>query len=103
MIGVAVIGLGSIGRLHAGNLARHVPGARLAIVVDREAELAERVGRELGVRWSTAAEEAFVESGVSGVVVAAPSPLHGDLVEGAAAAGLHVFCEKPLGVELAAA
>jgi len=103
MIGVAVIGLGAIGRLHAANLARDTPGARLVMVVDKDAEVAERVSRGLGVPSSASVEDALGESGVSGVVIAAPSPVHADLVEAAAAAGLHVFCEKPLGVELAAA
>jgi predicted dehydrogenase len=41
--------------------------------------------------------------GADGVVIAAPTALHADLVERAAAAGVHLFCEKPLGFEVAAA
>jgi len=100
VIGVAVIGLGRIGRLHADNLAHHVPGVRLVIVVDTVAELAERVAGELGTDWSTEPDDALTRPDVAAVAIAAPTPLHTGLIERAAAAGKHVFCEKPLVIEL---
>jgi predicted dehydrogenase len=103
MIGLAVIGMGAIGRVHARHLAHHVPGAELVLVVDKVAELAAEAGDELGVRWSTRPEDALREPGVSAIVVAVPTPFHPGLIEQAAAAGVHVFCEKPLGLELAGA
>jgi predicted dehydrogenase len=103
MIGLAVIGLGAIGRVHARNLARHVSGAELVLVVDKVAELAEAAAAELGVRWSTRPEDALGEPGVSAIVIAVPTPCHAGLIEAAAAAGLHVFCEKPLALEPARA
>jgi len=103
MIGLAVIGIGAIGRVHARNLARHVPGAELVLVVDKVAALAEAAAAELGVSWSTEPQDALGEPGVSAIVIAVPTPFHAGLIEGAAAAGLHVFCEKPLALEPAAA
>ena len=103
MIGLAVIGLGAIGRLHARNLAHEVPGARVAVVVDTVADLAQRVAAELGAQSSTRPAEALGHPEVSAAVIATPSPLHAELVEAAAAAGVHVFCEKPLGPDPAAA
>jgi predicted dehydrogenase len=100
VIGVAVIGLGRIGRLHADNLAQHVPGARLVMVVDAVPELAERVADELGTEWSASADDALRRPDVAAVAIAAPTPLHTVLIERAAAAGKHVFCEKPLGTKL---
>ena len=35
-VGIAVVGLGRMGRVHALNAARHVPGACLAAVCDRD-------------------------------------------------------------------
>jgi predicted dehydrogenase len=103
VIGLAVIGLGAIGRVHARNLARHVSGAELVLVVDKLAELAEAAGGELGVRWSTRPDDALGEPGVSAIVIAVPTPFHAGLIERAATAGRHVFCEKPLALEPAAA
>jgi predicted dehydrogenase len=103
MVGLAVIGLGAIGRMHAVSVARHVPGARLAIVVDSVPELAETVGTELGVDWSPQPEDALAHPDVSGVVIATPTASHTQLTEQAAAAGAHVFCEKPLALDAVAA
>lgn len=103
MIGVAVVGLGAIGLLHARNLARHVAGARLVRVVDSARELAERAGAELDVRWSSSYEDSLAEPDVQAVVIATPTPLHAEMVERAAGTGAHVFCEKPLSLDVAGA
>jgi myo-inositol 2-dehydrogenase/D-chiro-inositol 1-dehydrogenase len=93
------VGLGAIGLLHARHLAR-LPGARLALVVDRDAPLARAAGGELGVPCASSYEEALEDPEVGAVVIAAPTPLHAELVERAAAAGKHVFCEKPLSLDV---
>ena len=102
VIGVAVIGLGAIGRLHARHLAHEVPGARVVVVADPLAELAEGLAGELGARPSTRPDDALRGSEVSAAIIAAPSPAHAELVKAAAAEGVHVFCEKPLGLDPAA-
>jgi predicted dehydrogenase len=102
MIGVAVIGLGAIGRFHARTLACEVPDADLVMVVDADRDLADRAATELGVRASAAPDEALADPDVRAVVIAAPTPLHTDLIERAAAAGVHVFCEKPAGLDVRA-
>jgi len=97
---LAVIGLGRMGRLHAFNLAGRVASAELALVVDAVEPLARNVGELHGVEWSTSVEEALGDAGVDGVVIAAPTGLHCQLVERAARSGKHVLCEKPLGFEV---
>jgi predicted dehydrogenase len=93
-----VVGLGRIGRLHAANLADR---ALLLGVVDALEPVARAVGGRHGVRWSTALDELLPDA--EGVVIAAPTTRHAELVEQAAAAGRHVFCEKPLGFDLESA
>jgi len=100
-VGLAVAGLGAIGRLHARNLARNVPGARLAALVDQLPEVARAVSRELEVPWSTSYEDVLGDAAVDAVVIATPTPAHAPMVGLAAAAGRHVFCEKPLSPDLA--
>ena len=89
---VIVVGLGRIGRLHAANLANRL---RLAGVVDAVESVARAVGDRHGVPWSTSLDELLPRA--RGVVIAAPTALHAELVSRAAAAGVDVFCEKPLG------
>ena len=87
-----VVGLGRIGRLHAANLASRM---RLAGVVDPLESVARAVGDRHGVPWSTSLDDLLPHT--RGVVIAAPTNLHAELVSRAAAAGVDVFCEKPLG------
>jgi predicted dehydrogenase len=95
---LAVVGLGRMGRVHAANLATR---GWLAAVVDSFEAVARGVGDQLGVTWSVSLED--VLPGVDGVVIAAPTSRHAELAEPASAAGLAVFCEKPLGLDLRAA
>ena len=99
---IAVVGLGRIGRLHAANLASRVGSAELVWVVDEVDHIARNVAAELGVAWSCSLEQPLSDLAVDGVVVSAPSEAHCELVKLVAAAGKHVFCEKPLGVDAGA-
>ena len=99
---VALIGSGRMGAFHGETLARRIPGVRLAAVADPAPGAAERLAAELGAAAAyTDAAEAFASPEVDAVVIAAPARFHADLVVGAAAAGKGVFCEKPMGLQLA--
>jgi inositol 2-dehydrogenase len=98
---VGLVGLGRMGRFHASNLAGCVPGARLVRVVDAvEGVACESAARLGSVEWSTRYEDLLEDPEVEAVVVASPTPLHAEMAEAAAAAGKHVFCEKPISLEL---
>jgi inositol 2-dehydrogenase len=99
-VGVAVIGVGSMGRRHAENLQR-VPGARLVAVVDANVDLARDVATGLGVDSFHAEVGPVLErKGVQAVVIASPSRFHASTVQAAAAAGKHILCEKPMATSL---
>jgi inositol 2-dehydrogenase len=92
-------GLGRIGRVHADNI-RRIPRAELVRVVDALEDVARGAGIELGVEWSTAYDELLADARVDAVVIATPTAFHVSMIEGAAAAGKHVFCEKPISLDL---
>jgi myo-inositol 2-dehydrogenase/D-chiro-inositol 1-dehydrogenase len=98
-IRLGVVGLGRIGRLHAANLAAS-PNVDLVRVVDVDAAAAQRVADEVGVAWSQSPADLIDDPAVEGVVISVPTPLHVELLEAAAKAGKHVFCEKPIALEL---
>lgn len=101
-VGIAVAGLGRIGRLHSENIARNVGGARLVRVVDAVEATARLLGADHGVPWSTSFADALCDPTVEGVVIATPTALHAEMTEAAARACRHVFCEKPLGFDIEA-
>ena len=98
---VGLVGLGRMGRFHAANLAGRIPGARLVRMADATEDLArENAVRLGGMAWSTRYEDLLEDPDVEAVVVASPTLLHAEMAEMAAAAGKHVFCEKPVSLEL---
>jgi myo-inositol 2-dehydrogenase/D-chiro-inositol 1-dehydrogenase len=94
VIGIAVIGAGRIGRIHAGNVAAS-RRARLVGVADALPAAADALAAELGVRAAPVA--AFIAApGVDAVMICSPTPTHAELIEAAVAGGKAVFCEKPI-------
>src|ERR687889_2105895 len=101
-VGVALIGSGRMGAFHAETLALRLPHARLAAVADPAPGAADRLAGALGAdRAYTDVAQLWEDPAVDAVVIAAPARSHADLVVAAAAAGRHVFCEKPMAVTLA--
>lgn len=99
---LGIVGLGRIGRFHAANLAGRIPAVRLVEIVDADPEVARRQSERLGgVAWSTDYRRLLDNPDVEAVVVASPTPYHAEMVEAAAVAGKHVFCEKPISLDLA--
>jgi len=100
---VAQVGLGRIGGFHAETLARRIPDAELALVVDADAARAQAAGQRLGVPASSNYRDALADPAIDAVLIASPTPLHAEMVEAAAASGKHIFCEKPLSLDPARA
>lgn len=91
---LGLIGLGRIGRFHAGVLSR-LPAVKSLVVTDLDPTLTARVADELGAEPATS-PAALLAAGVDGIVIASPTPTHADLVIAAVDAGVPAFCEKPL-------
>jgi myo-inositol 2-dehydrogenase/D-chiro-inositol 1-dehydrogenase len=100
-IDVAVFGAGRIGRIHAGNLARQ-PGVRLKYVIDVNRDAAAEVAAQYGAQVVDA-DTALADAAVGASVICSSTDTHADLIERSAAAGKHVFCEKPVDLSLARA
>jgi myo-inositol 2-dehydrogenase/D-chiro-inositol 1-dehydrogenase len=91
---IGLLGLGRIGSFHAETLTG-LPAVEELVISDPVPELAEQAAERFGARIA-GSPEAVLASGVGGVVIAAPTPLHTELIELCVAAGLPTFCEKPL-------
>lgn len=101
-IGVGLIGCGRAGMIHARNLVNKVPGARMEAVADVNGQAARNAAVELGLsKWHTDYRDLLKDDRVGAVIVVAPTNLHRDIVIDSAAAGKHVFCEKPMAMNAA--
>ncbi len=84
-----------MGRHHGKQIAAN-PALELVAVADA-AEAARQLAAEThGIETYASGEELLARAAVDGVVIAAPTVLHGSLIQAAARAGKHVFSEKPL-------
>ncbi|HEY4683273.1 MAG TPA: Gfo/Idh/MocA family oxidoreductase [Candidatus Acidoferrales bacterium] len=100
-VGLGVVGVGAMGKHHAENLRRAVPGARLVAVADADRERARQVAAELEVDYHYGSIEALVErKDIQAVVIASPAKFHAGAIQLAAAAGKDILCEKPLTLTL---
>ncbi|MEW6359191.1 MAG: Gfo/Idh/MocA family oxidoreductase [Planctomycetota bacterium] len=97
---VAVVGCGGIGMAHA-RAYRQVAGAELVCVVDRNLLLAEQRAAEFGCRAIGDVSE--IPDDVECVSVVTPPSTHYGIVKVLLEKGHHVFCEKPLTMDIAQA
>lgn len=97
-----------VGLLSCGGMARALAGAlnklgraEIARVCDVIEPAAQAFGDQLGVPWTTNAEEILADPRIGAVIVATPNYTHAEVVIKAAQAGKHIFCEKPLALHVA--
>lgn len=104
-IGIGVIGMGWMGQVHSrsyGLVPQRFPDAqvtpRFVVCSDNVPERAEQAQQSLGFEQSTSNWQEVIENpDVQIVNIATPNHLHLEIVEAAAKAGKHIFCEKPIG------
>ncbi|GHF79229.1 Gfo/Idh/MocA family oxidoreductase [Streptomyces filamentosus] len=95
---IGLIGTGRIGSFHAGVLARH-PEVGSLVVADADAGRAASVAAALGAEAAPDVT-ALLGRGPDAVVIASATAAHAELISRAARAGLPVFCEKPIALDV---
>lgn len=98
----ALIGAGTIGRVHAANIARH-PSAQLKWVVDVDEAPGGALALAHGASFSRSVDEVLADDSVAAVVIASSTDAHESHLLAAVRAGKSVLCEKPLADSIAKA
>ncbi|GHF96860.1 dehydrogenase [Streptomyces albogriseolus] len=96
---IGVIGTGRIGTIHAHTLSRHHEVGSL-ILTDVDPARAQALAHRLGETAAPGVDEIYTW-GVDAVVITTATSAHADLIARAARAGLPVFCEKPIALDVA--
>lgn len=98
---IGLIGAGRIGRMHAGHIARLIPGARLVAVADVALAAAQACAAECDAPQAVGDYRALLANpDVDAVVICSATDTHAHIIEDAAQAGKHIFCEKPIALTL---
>ena len=100
MVGIAVLGAGRIGKIHAANVAAS-KFATLVVVADPFADAAASLADELGTQAMTDCEAAIDRADVDAIVIGTPTHTHINLMLRAVRQGKAVLCEKPIDLDMA--
>jgi len=98
---IGIVGIGRMGRRHAENLAKRVPGAALVAACSPIGEELDWARDTLGVQaLHKDYHDLLGRHDVDAVFIVTPNTLHPAQIVAALKAGKHVFCEKPLSMVL---
>ncbi len=101
-VNVGIIGAGRIGKLHAENLAYRVPEANIIAIADIILEAAEKCAADFQIPSAVKDYREIMENpDIEAVIICSSTDTHARMIEEAAAAGKHIFCEKPIDFDLA--
>ena len=99
---LALIGTGRAGLIHGANIVRRIERAELVALCDANPANLSAAATELGVANCHADYRAVcADPTVDAVVIVTPTFLHCEIACAAAAAGKHVFLEKPMALSVA--
>lgn len=99
---IGIIGTGRIGQIHARNLCALIPAAMVFAATDAVVECARECAAECGIENVVLNHRSIITSpDIDAVVICSPTDTHADLIIEAAQAGKHIFCEKPIALDLA--
>lgn len=96
LINMAIVGLGWWGRFIVGNLHGKSDWVRFVRAVDIDTDTARDFSEQNRILFSSNFDDCLHDGQVDAVILTTPHSLHADQIIKAAAAGKHVFCEKPL-------
>jgi inositol 2-dehydrogenase len=100
-IKMGLIGAGRMGQVYAKTLSQLREMVILEAVADQNSALAQKVSADFGIsNWYSDVHELLANPDLDAVVVATSTHTHVAVVVDAAKAGKHIFCEKPLSLNL---
>ena len=95
---IGFLGVGRIGTSHAAVVARH-PAVTSLVVGDLDPGRARVAAEELGAEPADGID-AVLAAGIDAVVIATATDSHADLIVAGVEAGVPVFCEKPVALDV---
>lgn len=96
-IRIGLIGVGRMGKVFAHTLAFTVAEADLVAIADVDPKTAQEAANRYGAKYCFSDyHDLLARDDVDAVVIVTPTATHSEIIQAAAAAGKHIFSEKPL-------
>src|SRR5438128_8403223 len=98
---MGLIGAGRIGRVHARHLTSRIPSAELLMVADPFEKAARECAAHYAIPSYRGDYRAVLDHpDIQAVVICSSTNTHAQIIEEAAQAGKHIFCERPIALDL---
>jgi myo-inositol 2-dehydrogenase / D-chiro-inositol 1-dehydrogenase len=98
---IGVIGAGRIGTVHAQTICWRIPDAAVQVIADSSLAAAEKLAGALGVPRAVGDYRKVLDDRtIDAVLVCSSTDTHAQIVVEAAKARKHIFCEKPIDLDL---
>ena len=100
-LSLGLIGAGRIGRVHAQNINAHIQQAKIIAVTDVVEAAAQSCASAYGIaQVYKSHQEILADEQVEAVIICSSTNTHAQFIIEAAQAGKHIFCEKPIALNL---
>jgi myo-inositol 2-dehydrogenase/D-chiro-inositol 1-dehydrogenase len=101
-LNIGIIGAGRIGRVHAESIVFRLPQAQLLGITDFDPSAAADAASRFDIAKVFASSEGLLNcKDIDAVLICSSTDTHARLIAEAASCGKHIFCEKPVALELA--
>ena len=91
-----------MGSVHVANIVNQVPEANLVAICDIRLDVAQAVADRWGItRVVQDYHELLADETIEAVLIATTTSTHAEVIKDCAKAGKHIFCEKPIALDLA--
>ena len=100
-IKIGVIGTGRIGKVHTETIAQNIPEAEILALADINISAAKKLGERFSINSvSDDYKKVLANPEIDAVLICSPTDTHAKFIVEAAKAGKHIFCEKPVDLDL---
>lgn len=98
---IGVIGAGRIGKVHTETIVQSIPEAEVIAIADTNLSEAESLAKRFGItNCSSSYKDVLSNPAVDAVLICSPTNTHAQHIVESAQAGKHIFCEKPIDLDL---
>ena len=98
---IGLIGAGRIGKLHAEHLSNRIPNVNVLMVADANESAARDCANKFQIpEYGNDLQKIIQHPDIHALVVCSPTHTHSAIIQAAAAARKHIFCEKPIDTDL---
>ncbi len=99
-LAIGVIGAGRIGKVHVRCLSS-LPNAQVAAISDIDVDAAGKLAQEYGIKHVYADCRKIIDDAkINAVYICSSTDSHAEIIISAAKAKKHIFCEKPIALDL---